>query len=371
MHRKNRGFVSGAVADLDHGRGRRWIAMVGLAVLVAIFAACSAVDETADSASALAQSQRWTLPSDVLTTGGAVRLTYDGAPLWTGTRACSGRLKTGSRLLGEYLLDQYAVVTSVGGYACRRNTADRSRMSVHGTGRALDIFIPKKDGTADNARGDRLANWLVSNAARIGVQLIIWDRTVWRANGTNDARYTGPHPHDDHIHVELTNAGGAASTMWFKDVQGSSEAGTSSDATAPRNDAGGSTRADASTADAGSDPGDPGDPGEPEPEPSEPDAASDGGASEPPGESSDEAPPNSETGWETPEGESGEADSLGPSTSNRRRPAVTEDDEPAASSGCSAVPSRASLAVSGLDRAALGSAVALGIGIVLRRRRKR
>ena len=47
----------------------------------------------------------------------------------------------------------------------------------------------------------------IVNAQTIGVQLIIWNRVVWRANGSNEKGYGGPHPHNDHIHVEITNEG--------------------------------------------------------------------------------------------------------------------------------------------------------------------
>ena len=203
--------------SLDRTTAQSWIALVALSVLVALVAACSGPGEdgASSSESALAQQGRWTLPANIATVGKIVRLTYDDAPKWTGTAACAGKLKTGGKKLGDYLVDKFDVVTSVGGYACRRNTADTSRMSVHGTGRALDVFVPRTGGAADNGQGDKVANWLVLNAQRIGVQLVIWARTIWRSNGSNDGAYGGPHPHDDHLHVELTNAGGAASTPWF------------------------------------------------------------------------------------------------------------------------------------------------------------
>ena len=57
--------------------------------------------------------------------------------------------------------------------------------------------------------------WLVMNAQRIGVQLIIWNRMVWRSNGSNTGPYTGPNPHTDHIHVEITNVAARKGTPWF------------------------------------------------------------------------------------------------------------------------------------------------------------
>lgn len=173
-------------------------------------------------------SARWSLPADVAQIGARVRVAYEGAPRWEGPSTCGGRLSEGARELGTYLRDKFEVVASVGGYACRPNTANASRMSVHATGRALDVFVPTRSGRADAAAGDPVANWLVVNAARIGVQLVIWNHTIWRANGTNTSRYGGPNPHVDHLHVEITTRAGSAQTPWFKDPEGAESPGTSS-----------------------------------------------------------------------------------------------------------------------------------------------
>ena len=87
----------------------------------------------------------------------------------------------------------------------------------HGTGRALDVFIPLDKGKADNGKGDEVANWLVKNAEKIGVQLVIWDRTMWVAanSGEKAVGYTGPHPHHDHIHLELNIDGAERRTPFF------------------------------------------------------------------------------------------------------------------------------------------------------------
>ena len=144
------------------------------------------------------------------------------------------------------------MLSSVGGYSCRRNTADTARMSVHGTGRALDVFIPKAGNTADNAHGDKVANWLVVHAQQIGVQLIIWDRSIWRANGTNAGAYGGPHPHDDHIHVELTNEAAANTALWFSDTGDTvADASTSDAAKDARADTGSHDSGTGTTTDAG------------------------------------------------------------------------------------------------------------------------
>lgn len=366
------------VHGLDQRRAGSWLALVALALVISVVAACSnPTDDAASSASALAQSGRWTLPSDVLAAGASVRLRYDDAPKWTGSAACSGRLTAGGRKLGEYLIDHFAGVSTVGGYACRRNTADASRMSVHGTGRALDLFIPKAGNAADNDQGDRVANWLVRNAARIGVQLVIWDRTVWFANGNNDDAYRGPNPHIDHIHVELTKGAAAMSTQWFADMA----------AADPSADGGAADPAD--TADAGSmadgspsvpDPVDPGAPADdPAADPADDDHAaddtlpSDADAAAPP--SADPAPsttdqspqPTPPSGAvEAADDEPGEPNSLPDRpTSSRRAAAPSYEDEPIPTAGCSAA-ARGSVPAPG---AAALLAFAVGLAAFLRRKR--
>src|SRR5262249_5981375 len=75
-------------------------------------------------------------------------------------------------------------------------------------------------GDANNAVGDRVANFLVENAEKIGVQFIIWDRNSWSPSRAQPKlrAYTGPVPHIDHVHVELSPAGAQRMTEWFSDT---------------------------------------------------------------------------------------------------------------------------------------------------------
>lgn len=148
----------------------------------------------------------WMIPADVQLAGASI-VEYDAAPAWDEGAHCAGSLMPGAAELGERLQAMFPEIAHVGGYDCRPNTAFPNELSVHGTGRALDLAIPMRDGEADNARGDPVANWLVEHSAELGVQLIIWDRTIWLGNQPRlpkERPYTGPDPHVDHIHVELT-----------------------------------------------------------------------------------------------------------------------------------------------------------------------
>ena len=144
---------------------------------------------------------------------------YNGSPPWTGREGCSGTFLPGTRKLGEHLRQLFPVIQTVGGYSCRQNTADEDQTSIHGVGRALDLMIDRVDGEADR-RGDEVARWLIEHAREVGVQLIIWDGTIWSTlfdpRGAVRA-YTGPIRHTDHLHVELNEDGANERLPWFRD----------------------------------------------------------------------------------------------------------------------------------------------------------
>ena len=199
--------------------------MVGVG-FVAVAALGCAADEAdsddwdeANDVSEIAVSGRWVPSASAAAAGDRQWARYDDAPSWSGGRNCGGSLLVGTRELGEYLHTSFRGVRAYDGYACRANTANTSQTSLHGTGRALDVYIPLSGGQADNTVGDAVANWLVANAASLGVQLVIWDRSSWNAShgaGAKLRSYGGPHPHHDHLHIELNTDGAARRTAWFR-----------------------------------------------------------------------------------------------------------------------------------------------------------
>lgn len=151
----------------------------------------------------------WQLPADIAAETDSYNIKYDDGPAWDGGSNCLNTFTNGAQALSDELLDRFPQITDIGGYSCRANTADGSRQSIHGTGRALDVLVPKLGDQADNPMGDPIAHWLLLHAEELGVQLVIWDQSKW--NGSRKApkhsAYGGPHPHDDHLHVELNLAG--------------------------------------------------------------------------------------------------------------------------------------------------------------------
>jgi hypothetical protein len=178
----------------------------------------SHLDETTlppELAEKRAQAGRWQLSSQTARASGRQNVRYRGAPYWSGGRNCSGRLMPGTRELGQYLVNNFGGARSFQGYNCRQIRGS-SGMSMHGTGRALDVFIPLDRGQADNDKGDPVAAYLIENAEHIGIQLIIWDRSIWSTSrSTRHRSYGGAHPHHDHLHIELTPDAANRRTAFF------------------------------------------------------------------------------------------------------------------------------------------------------------
>lgn len=385
--RNHADFASSPRRDLDRTRRPLWIVAASAFVLAP---ACGSLpgDSEGVGTSGSAQSVEgpWRLPADVRTAGTQVNVTYDDVGRWTGESGCSGRLTEGARRVGAALRSRFPGITSIGGYSCRRNTANTSKMSVHGSGRALDIFIPKSGGSADNGQGDPVANFLVKNAERIGIQLIIWDRSVWRSNGRNESRYSGPHPHDDHLHVELTVESSRMQTPFFTsettEDPGDAPTGTTeTEGETPSEGEEDDPEVGSSSGSSGTgmpEPVDPKDPTKPtkpvepvEPAPVEPPTPTTPTPTTPTEQTPEVDPPASATPTPQeiePEGDDGPGarNSLGGSAPKSKKASSDEDEVSMASSGCAVSPAERGSATSPLAGFALG---ALVLRIARRRRR--
>lgn len=178
------------------------------------------IEGTQQALSEPAPADGWHMPEDVAEIAASMSLAYVGAPSWDDGANCSGGMREGSRTVSEYIQQHFAGVDYIGGYNCRQ-IRNSTSMSVHGTGRAIDIMIPVlADGGANNAVGDPIANWLTVNAERLGIHLIIWDQASWgpHRDHRNTALYDNPgYPHKNHLHVELTDTAASETSDWFKD----------------------------------------------------------------------------------------------------------------------------------------------------------
>ena len=147
----------------------------------------------------------------------AATVTYEDGPPWAGQANCGGGILPGSRAIGRFIQHNFPQVHDVGGYSCRQNTANAAKTSMHGSGRAVDLMIAPVGGRADHVRGNPIADLLLLHADWIGVQCVIWDRTIWSPDH-RPARvgpYGRPNPHIDHLHVEFTRAAAEMRTRFF------------------------------------------------------------------------------------------------------------------------------------------------------------
>jgi uncharacterized protein (TIGR03382 family) len=170
----------------------------------------------------IAVSGAWSPSASVVAAGDQATVQYDGAPPYDGGVNCSGGATPGARTLRDLLIANYPQIGSVGVYNCRVISGTNS-MSLHGVGRALDIMIPTVGGDANNTAGDAIAAFLIQNADALGLQLIIWDRTIWsttRSPGNRVRAYTGSSPHIDHLHVEVNEEAAFQNLPWYQNPTG-------------------------------------------------------------------------------------------------------------------------------------------------------
>jgi hypothetical protein len=128
---------------------------------------------------------------------------FDRMAPWQGATNCTGGPTDGAEALLAYWLEAYRPPgSSMGIYNCR-TVRGGSTTSLHGEGRAVDLGVPVT--AAGHAAMWRFLRNLAPHAYRLGIQLVIFDRTIWSARRRADGdRYGGVHPHRDHAHVELT-----------------------------------------------------------------------------------------------------------------------------------------------------------------------
>jgi len=122
--------------------------------------------------------------------------------VWQGAGPCTAGPSRGALALRDFMLPRYFEARDGGIYNCR--TVRGSRVpSIHGEGRAWDMMLPVVAGRG-HPRGHDAVRELGAHGRRLGIQTIIFDRTIWSARSPSGRPYTGVHPHYDHLHIELT-----------------------------------------------------------------------------------------------------------------------------------------------------------------------
>lgn len=129
---------------------------------------------------------------------------------WDAAVRCTSGATAGAQLLLQWALAEYPVSWSGGIYNCRTVRGTQVR-SIHGEGRALDVMLPTPSGRA-HSEGYSLLRRIGVHGRKLGVQCVIFDRTIYSARSPDGRPYTGVHPHVDHLHIELTRAAGRSLT---------------------------------------------------------------------------------------------------------------------------------------------------------------
>jgi len=85
----------------------------------------------------------------------------------------------------------------------RKEWGPNDPIDLHCAGRAIDLMTYD-----DFEKGCMIANHLVENCQLYGVQFVVFSRYRFSCSRSPKfGRYTGPNPHTDHVHVELTPEG--------------------------------------------------------------------------------------------------------------------------------------------------------------------
>lgn len=101
----------------------------------------------------------------------------------------------------------------LGGFAPEGVSTGHMEGSAHYEGRAIDVFVRPVNAT-NKVRGWAIAQWLVSQADRLGVKTVIFDDRIWTAGRRSDDGWRDYDPpersgdpaileHRDHVHVDV------------------------------------------------------------------------------------------------------------------------------------------------------------------------
>ena len=122
---------------------------------------------------------------------------------------CDAYGPAGPQALATYLEDRFSYQTPLGICNCRP-VRGGTAYSHHAECRAYDSGIAPLSATvADTEKGMAIINLLGLHGKRLGIDHMIYDRTIWSAKAPGGRYYTGVHPHYDHIHIGLTRASAA------------------------------------------------------------------------------------------------------------------------------------------------------------------
>lgn len=124
---------------------------------------------------------------------------------------CTGGPAKGTVALAAGIMERHESVRSLGIYNCRPVRGGKTN-SIHGEGRAFDAGLKAVPGKR-TAAGQVLLDDLLPHAVALGIQCLIYARTIWSPASPNGRPYGGVAPHWDHAHIEMTREAAASLTL--------------------------------------------------------------------------------------------------------------------------------------------------------------
>lgn len=143
----------------------------------------------------------WSLSTAARDATANARIGYVGGGAWD-FNACATQNTPEAKALARIIRERFPWARISESPRCERmDTPSGPQLSIHAVGRALDVMVP----TLGGVEGEQLANWLVANAVQLGLQLVIWNGSVWQGSiaRLGSQPYSGSNPHVDHVHVEV------------------------------------------------------------------------------------------------------------------------------------------------------------------------
>ncbi len=134
--------------------------------------------------------------------------TPPGGGLLGGAGGAAGRTGSESGLKPNSVAAKHAIeaafpeIQSIGGWR------PPDGYNEHFSGQALDVMIPNWNSSTGKAYGDKVAQYLLSNASALGVDYVLWQQRQWNADGTSSAMTDRGSPtqnHMDHVHAHTVN----------------------------------------------------------------------------------------------------------------------------------------------------------------------
>lgn len=106
--------------------------------------------------------------------------------------------------------------SGVGGYHYRTLRHDTTKLSTHAKGLAADIYLDWH-APYEKRIGNALYAMFISNADKLGVKNVIWNKKIWTASNNKEKSYKGG-SHRDHVHVEFSQEGSLQKPIVLEDL---------------------------------------------------------------------------------------------------------------------------------------------------------